>query len=106
MKGNDTYVFADYLRPGYHQLLIFDPLLERAYCKDFMLNINLREDLFPEYPILHGMKVKSRVKDVFEKWKDDRFEDVLRSFSLSREISDDFNLEKLVKDEEDREKTL
>ena len=46
----DYYVYAGYLKPGYHQILIFDPKLEKAFCKDFVVNLNLREDIFPEYP--------------------------------------------------------
>ena len=66
LKNSDVYIYADFLKPGYHQLLIFDPLLERAYCKDFMLNLNLREDIFPEYPVMEGYKIKARLRNVFE----------------------------------------
>ena len=38
LRNADVYVFADFLKPGYHQLLIFDPVTERAYCKDFVVN--------------------------------------------------------------------
>ena len=51
----DMYIYADFLKPGYHQLLIYDPALERAFCKDFVLNLNLREDVYPEYPLLEGV---------------------------------------------------
>ena len=54
LKNSDVYVYANFLKPGYHQLLIFDPLLEKAYSKDLMVNVNLRDDLFPEYPIIDG----------------------------------------------------
>ena len=29
---NDMYVYANYLKPGYHQLLIYDPSLDRGFC--------------------------------------------------------------------------
>ena len=70
-KNKDTYIYAAFLSPGYHQLLIYDPLLERAFCKDFMVNLNLREDLFPEYPILPGARVKKRVQNVWRMWTED-----------------------------------
>ena len=41
LSGNDYYVYACYLKPGYHQVLIYDPLLERAFVKDFVVNLNL-----------------------------------------------------------------
>ena len=50
LKDKDIFVFSCMLKPGYHQIIIYDPLLERAYCKDFVVNLNLREDIFPEYP--------------------------------------------------------
>ena len=83
LANNDVFIYADFLKPGYHQVLIFDPLLEKAFCKDFMLNINLREDLFPEYPIIEGTKIKSRVKNVFEDWVDDTEMEKKRCFAVS-----------------------
>ena len=74
MKESDIYVYAAFLKPGYHQLLIYDPLLEKAFCKDFMLNINTRQDIFPEYPVIRGMKQKRRIKNVFENWLEDTYE--------------------------------
>ena len=50
LRNKDYYVFAGSLKPGYHQILIYDPLMERAYCKDFIVNLNSKEGLFPEYP--------------------------------------------------------
>ena len=51
IENKDYFVFADFLKPGYHQIIIYDPKLNRAYCKDFMVNLNSREDLYPEYPL-------------------------------------------------------
>ena len=30
--GDSHYVFATYLKPGYHQFFIYDPLVEKVYC--------------------------------------------------------------------------
>ena len=46
----EVHVYAGFLKPGYHQLMIYDPLFETAYYKDFIVNLNLREDIYPEYP--------------------------------------------------------
>lgn len=54
-KGMEVHVYAGFLKPGYHQFMIYDPLLEKAYLKDFIVNLNLREDLYPEYPTIQGM---------------------------------------------------
>lgn len=68
-----------------------------------MININLREDLFPEYPIIEGTKILNRVKNVFEEWKEDREEDKLRAFDMNYEESgDDFCIERLIRQPMDR----
>ena len=37
--------------------MIYDPLIGKAYCKDFIAGLNTREDAYPEYPIMEGMKM-------------------------------------------------
>ena len=64
----DVYVYADFLKPGYHQVLIYDPAQERAFCKDFIVNLNLREDIYPEYPIPEGLAMKKRIKWIWRHW--------------------------------------
>ena len=71
VMGRDCYVFAGFLKPGYHQLLIYDPQLERAYCKDFVVNLNLREDIFPEYPGLEKEPQKKRIANMWRQWLED-----------------------------------
>jgi len=34
-----------------------------------IVNLNLREDLYPEYPVIEGIKMKKGIKNVFEQWK-------------------------------------
>ena len=102
LKKNEVYIYAEYLKPGYHQLLIFDPLLEKAYCKDFMVNLNLRDDLYPEYPVIDGFVVKPRVKNVFEEWREDRQEDKIKAFQVDMSISENFYTGRLVKDTSDQ----
>ena len=38
--GQEWYVYAAYLKPGYHKLLIYDPEMDRAFCKDFIVMLN------------------------------------------------------------------
>ncbi len=40
VEDQDWFTFADFLPPGYHQILIYDPLLERAFAKDFVIKLN------------------------------------------------------------------
>ena len=70
-KDESIYVFAGYIKPGYHQIAIYDPLMQKSFYKDFIVNLNLREDLYPEYPTMEGMKMKKRIRNVFKPWIDD-----------------------------------
>ena len=56
-------------------MLIYDPLVDKAYCKDFIVKLNTREDVYPEYPIIDGMKMTKGIKNVFEMWYDDNDDD-------------------------------
>ena len=71
-----------------------------------MVNINLREDLFPEFPIIEGMKIRPRIKDVFEQWKEDRQEDICKAFEIDKNKSENFSMARFVKDEQDQAKSL
>ena len=66
----DYYVFAGFLNPGYHQILIYDPELDRAFVKDFIVGINTK-DFYPEFPLLHGAKSIKTVQNVWRNWVDD-----------------------------------
>ena len=55
LHRKDYYVFAGFLNPGYHQVLIYDPELDRAFVKDFIVGLNTK-DFYPEFPLLHGAK--------------------------------------------------
>ena len=67
-----------------------------------MVNMNLREDLFPEFPIMEGVQIKIRIKNVFDEWKEDSHDDQIKAFGLDMEYTSDCNIEKLVRDENDR----
>ena len=47
----DWYTFGAFLPPGYHQVLIYDPKIDRAFCKEFVAKLNQRDFVYPEYPI-------------------------------------------------------
>ena len=36
--------------PGYHKIVIYDPLLERAFARDFVVELGTHEFLYPEFP--------------------------------------------------------
>ena len=38
--SSSHYVFAAYLEPGLHQIVIYDPLLDEAYCHEFIVELD------------------------------------------------------------------
>ncbi len=68
-QKTQIFVFAGFLKPGRHQILIYDHILNRAFYKEFVVNLNSREDLYTEYPVVEGMIVRKGIKNVFEGWK-------------------------------------
>ena len=42
-------MFADYIPPGIHHFLIYDPLLHRAFFKEVIIGLN-QSDHYPELP--------------------------------------------------------
>jgi len=50
IKGCNHYCFAQFLDPGYHQLIIYDPQTEQAFCQELVIDINYQQVLFPELP--------------------------------------------------------
>lgn len=37
LDAQDWFTFSGFFPPGYHQILIYDPKFQRAYCKDFIV---------------------------------------------------------------------
>ena len=91
-------MFAGFLKPGYHQLLIYDPQLERAYCKDFVVNLNLREDIFPEFPLKEKAPPKKRIANMWRQWLEDSKEDIFKSFQEDLEYQNQFFIHKYIRD--------
>ena len=55
-----------------------------------MVNLNLRDDIYPEYPIMEGFKINHRVKNMFEQWREDRQEDLIKAFYNDMQETDNF----------------
>lgn len=51
VEDQEWFVFAGFFPPGYHQCLIYDPAIDRAFCKDFVVQLNKRDFVYPEYPL-------------------------------------------------------
>ena len=71
-----------------------------------MLNLNLREDIYPEYPILEGAKVIRKVRNVWTPWVEDTEEDIAKAFNFDRMETEDFYIFEIIKDKSDASKCL
>lgn len=40
VEAEDWFSYATFLKPGYHQFIIYDPALDRAFCQDFVAKLN------------------------------------------------------------------
>jgi hypothetical protein len=76
ISSQDYFIYAAFLPPGYHQILIFDPEEQRAFAKDVIVGMN-HKDFYPEYPILQDPVTHTRVvQNVWRHWKvDDELDD-------------------------------
>ena len=80
LSNKDLFVYTCYLPPGYHKVLIYDPQIERAFVKDFVVNLNSR-DVFPEYPIKVNLtKESEKAPNIWRTWHEDTKEGKLKSF--------------------------
>ena len=57
---SDIYLYATYLKPGFHQLVIYCPLSKRAFCKEVVIDQNGQEANYPELPKQVGAKNSTR----------------------------------------------
>ncbi len=75
-NSQNWYTFAGFFNAGYHQILIYDPLINRAFCKDFVLYLNKRDFVYPEYPTPQGSVIQKNVPNMWSKWLEDTEEDL------------------------------
>ena len=74
------FIYATFLPPGYHQMLIYDPDSRRAFIKDIIVGMN-HKDFYPEYPILQDpVKHMKVIQNVWRPWHIDTEEENSRMF--------------------------
>ena len=66
IEDREFFIYATFLPPGYHQMLIYDPESRRAFCKDIIVGMN-HKDFYPEYPILQDPVKHTKVVQNVEK---------------------------------------
>ena len=112
--GNNHYVFAVMLEAGYHQIIIYDPMHHKAFCKEFIVEPTDQWMLFPELPrVLEVLKKEKPLPPVFNKWIRDTIERSEKAYDTDtspfsedggKTFKDAFVPERFMKDEEEIEK--
>ena len=49
-ENKGIYVYAAFLKPGLHKFVIFDPVNQRAFCKEIVIDLNNNYVECPEIP--------------------------------------------------------
>lgn len=101
VEKQDWFTFAAFVPAGYHQVLIYDPLLERAFCKDMVVKQNERDFVYPEYPVPSTNLKQKVVQNVWRKFIETKNEDYPKIFKIERDTAG-FQLESYIKNKEDQ----
>lgn len=97
--GDGHYVFATFLEPGYHQFIIYDPLVEKAYCQEMVIEFNDYQLLYPEMPKLIEQLQKLQVlPPVFKKWIRDDIERENKAYYIDTSPFRDENRDSMNRD--------
>ena len=78
-----SFIYAAYLPPGLHQLVLYCPVTKRAFCKDIIVDLSTL-DPYPEFPTKIKPPIKKFKKtraNVWRKWREDSTEDINLAFS-------------------------
>jgi murein L,D-transpeptidase YafK len=93
------FVYANYLKPGIHKFLIYDPVNKRAFVKTILVDLNT-SDFYPEYPT----KIKApRKKLILNVWRQAKKEtrQTLNSMCTNDIEQPGFNLSLVIRDPEE-----
>lgn len=86
-------------------MLIYDPDMDRAFVKDFIVGINTK-DFYPEFPLQHGAKSVKTVQNVWRNWTEDTEEDCLNSFRIDTNNNAEFDISLFIRKPEDAKRCL
>lgn len=55
-------------------------MIQRAFCKDVVININSRDFVYPEYPMPEKISAQKVVPNMWRKWIEDTDIDLRKMF--------------------------
>lgn len=100
VEKQDWFTFAGFLPAGYHQVVIYDPQLERAFCKDMVVRQNDRDFVYPEYPVPTGNLKQKVVQNMWRKFVETTRSDHQKIFQLEQDPGE-FQIENYIKNKDD-----
>jgi len=102
IEQQDWFTFAAFVPAGYHQVLIYDPLLERAFCKDMVVKQNDRDFVYPEYPVPTSNLQQKVVQNMWRKFIETKKEDYPKIFAIEQDAAG-FQLESYIRNKQDQQ---
>lgn len=109
VEAENWYTYAGFLKPGYHQFVVYDPYMDRAYFQDFVAKLNQRDFVYPEYPLHMDFHIALKVPNVWKPWRTDTENDLQKCFELESsqtEFQRERLMEKVIKNDQDAEATF
>jgi len=78
----NSFVYAAWLKPGYHQFVIYEPIEERAFCQEIFVEPS-RYEAYPELPKqMAHFSIPTKVVSVFAKWDYFNLDHQKKAFTL------------------------
>ena len=102
----NTYVYANFLPPGKHQIIIYCPVQKKVFCRDVVVDLSTA-DTFPEFPgniaWPTGEEASAAARiiraDVWKKFRVDTKDD--HKFAFKWDIKEQFEPDLFMKDKKD-----
>ena len=90
-------MFQAVLKPGFHQFAIYDPLSDRVFVKEFVLDLNNEFIPCPELPRTFAESEAPKPKYVWLPWKQDSDDACKKAIELDS-MSGNFDMELFIKE--------
>lgn len=99
--SNICFIYAAYLKPGHHKVLIYCPKTQRAFFKHIIVQLNTCDN-YPEFPMmLDTLKIKKPHQNAWKNWIEDTPESL--NIACNNDISHKmFDIDVFIKDADQR----
>ena len=94
---DEHFVYYEYLPPGHHQFVIYDPKVSELYTHDLVVGMNTKE-IFTDFPRKKAV-IKRNVVDMWRNWREDTEADLNEMCQLDS-ASKYYEPQKVIRDKE------